>query len=418
MTAGTILAISFSLAAVSRAEDCDRYFNQITGWIEQTRDSSGKCYMENAPDDGEYPAHSIPYKLRNGRELCPRHRYQMDWEFLWKNGKRISGVYYLGSETRMTLAFKESFIPDGPVRIYHGEKLVCEAPVNNKGKADGIVREYSPQIGLVHAFRMSNGKRDGGFVKYDDNGKLESFACEDRPVFDGDAERCGFNGKTSVVKLSDGRTLSHVKGKLTSKETIGADGKRTLEIISYSGAGLEIEKVAEYFKNGKLYQRYSKRDGNLEGEFKEFYDDGTPAEKGVAEQGRIIELSRYFQNGVLKLEARLSKSGELCEAKIFNPDGKPDVEGVFKAKRGSVAWEVPHGKVRKYDHEGSPAEEGDYVNGHRNGCHTFFLKEGKKDEIDYVDGSPKRHRQFDARGVLVKENEIFDDGSRREVVKQ
>jgi antitoxin component YwqK of YwqJK toxin-antitoxin module len=416
-TAGLILAMGLMSAEETRAGNCDRHFNEITGWFEQTPDNRGKCHMENVPDDSEYPDHSIPYKLRNGRELCPRHRYQMDWEFLWKNGKRVSGIYYLGSESRMTLSFKESFIPDGPVRIFRGEKLVCEAPVNNKGKADGIVKEYSPEGKLIHAFRMTGGKRNGGFVKYDKQGKLDSFACEDKPVFDGDAERCGFRGRSAVVKLPEGRTLTHLKGKLISEEIVGRDGKRTIKEFSYSGTGLEVEKVAEYYKNGKLHQSFFRKGGKLDGEFREFYDDGTPSEKGVAETGRIVKLSQYFRNGTLKLEARLGKNGELCEARIFNSDGKPDVEGVFKAKRGSVAWEVPHGKVRNYDHEGSLDEEGEYANGKRVGCHTFYLKEGKKEEIDYVEGAAKKLRQFDAKGKLVKEFEVFKDGSRREISK-
>jgi len=47
---------------------------------------------------------------------------------------------------------------------------------------------------------------------------------------------------------------------------------------------------------------------------REFSDDGTPSEKGVAEMGRIVELSQHFKNGALKLEARLGKNSELCEA--------------------------------------------------------------------------------------------------------
>jgi len=414
-TAGFIIATVFIIAAESRAGDCDRNFNAITSWFEQTPDNRGKCHMEKVPDDSEYPEHSIPYKLRNGRELCPRHRYQMDWEFLWQNGKRVSGIYYLGSESRMILAFKESFIPDGPVRIFRSEKLVCEVPVNNKGKADGIVKEYSPDGKLLHAFRMSEGKRNGGFVKYDKQGKLDSFACEDKPVFDGDAERCGFKGRAAVVKLPEGRTVTHLKGRLTCEEKIGRDGKRTIKEFLYSGTGLEMEKVAEYYKNGKLYQSFSRKAGKLDGEFGEFYDDGTPSEKGIAEMGRIIDLSQYYKNGTLKLEARLIKNGELCEVRIFNSDGRPDVEGVFKAKRGSVAWEIPHGKVRNYDHEGSLAEEGEYANGKRVGCHTLYLKEGKKEEIDYVAGTAKKLRQFNARGKLMKEFRVFDDGSRREI---
>ena len=114
---------------------------------------------------------------------------------------------------------------------------------------------------------------------------------------------------------------------------------------------------------------------------------------------------------------RLIKAGDLCEARIFNTDGKPESEGVFKASHKSVAWDVPHGKVINYGHDGSLANEGSYFNGHRNGCHTFYLKEGKKEEIDYINGRPERLREFDAKGVLVKEFEIYDDGSKREILE-
>jgi len=417
MKAAAIFAILLSSAAVSWAGDCGRYFNAITSWFEQTPDNSGKCHMENVPDDSEYPDHSIPYKLRNGKELCPRHRYQMDWEYLWKNGRRISGVYYLGSTARMTLAFKDSFTPDGPVRIFQDEKLFCEVTVNRNGKPDGIVREYSPEGRLKQAFRMVEGTRKGGYVKFDNNGKLESFACEDKPIFDGDAERCGFNGKAVVVKLPNGRSLTHVKGKLTLEESVERNGKRAVKTYSFSGSGEAMLRVEEYYKNGNLFQSYSKRDDQLDGEFRELYDDGTTAEEGIAEQGRIVEIRKFFRNGKPKLEARLKMNGELCDAKIFTPDGILDRDGTFKSYRRSVSWEVPQGKVRNYFHDGTLLDEGNYIDGFRDGSHTFYLKEGKKEEIDYVTGKPVRVREFDAKGVLVKESEIFDDGSQLEIQK-
>jgi uncharacterized protein len=415
LRAGAAFALLMSSTSVSWAGDCSRSFNAITSWVEQTPDNSGKCHMENVADDSEYPEHSIPYKLRNGRELCPRHRYQMDWEYLWKNGRRISGVYYLGSTARMTLAFKDSFTPDGPVRIFQDEKLFCEVPVNRKGKPDGIVREYSPEGRLMQAFRMVEGGRKGGFVKFDKNGKLKSFACEDKPIFDGDAERCGFNGKAAVVKLPNGRTLSHVKGKLTTEESVEGNGTRTVKSFSVSSAGVSMIRVVEYYNNGNLFQSYSKRDDQLDGEFKELYDDGTTAEEGIAEQGRIVEIRKFFRNGKPKLEARLNKPGDLCEARIYTPDGILDRDGTFKSYRRSVAWEVPHGKVRNYFHDGTLLNEGNYLDGSRDGSHTFYLKEGKKEEIDYVTGKPVKVREFDARGVLVKESEIYEDGSKREI---
>jgi len=414
---GAVFAVLLTAASVSWADDCCYYSKWITTWIEQTPDNSGKCHMENVPDDSEYPDHSIPYKLRSGRELCPKHRSQMDWEYFWKNGRRISGVRYFGSEVRMTLAFKESFVPDGPVRIFRDEKLFCEVPINGKGKPDGIVREFSPAGKLTHGFRMADGKREGSFVKFDEDGRLHSFACGDKPFFDGDAERCGFSGKPAVVKLPNGRTLTHRKGKLIMEESVNSNGARTVKKYAFSDKGTETVLITEYFKNGNLYQSYSKRDGNLDGEFRELYEDGSTAEEGIAEQGRIIEIRKFFRNGKPKLEARLNKSGDLCEARIFTPEGMTDREGTFKSYRKSVAWVVPHGKVRNYFYDGTLLDEGKYLDGSRDGSHTFYLKEGKKEEIDYVKGKPLRVREFDAKGVLVKESEIYDDGSKREIQK-
>ncbi len=250
---------------------------------------------------------------------------------------------------------------------------------------------------------MTGGKRNGGFVKHDKQGELDSFACEDKPVFDGDAERCGFKGRSAVVKLPEGRTLTHLKGKLISEEIVGRDGKRTIKEFSYSGTGLEVEKVAEYYKNGKLHQSFSRKDGKLDGEFREFYDDGTPSEKGVAEMGRIVELSRYFKNGALKLEARLGKNGELCEARISTLTESLMWKASSRPDEGPCLGNPPMEMVRDYYLKGSLAEEASMQSVSGSACHTFYLKEGKKEEIDYVEGTAKKLRQFDAKGKLVKD---------------
>lgn len=416
MIAGAVIVMLLSEVIASQADDCSEDFNVITSWISQKHDFAGTCLMENIPIDGKYPANAIPYKLRNGKEICPRNRYETDMEYLWKNGQRISGIHYLGSKAYMTLAFKESFIPDGPVRIYHNEKLFCEVPVNRDGKPDGIISEYTPEGKLSNGFRMVGGKREGGFVKFNKAGKLESFACESKPVFDGDPERCGFNGRPATVKLPDGRVITHIKGKLTVEEVVRSDGTRF--VTTYPDTGKQMVLFAEYYKNGRLLRSSSKRGGQLDGTFREFYDDGTPAEVGIAEQGRIVELKRFFKNGKPKLKARLIKDGELCEARIFTQDGKPEKEGTFKSYRKSVAWDVPHGMVRNYGFDGLLTDKGNYINGSRDGRHTFYLKKGLKKEIDYVNGSPTRLREFDKKGGFVKEFIIYADGSKKEITRR
>jgi antitoxin component YwqK of YwqJK toxin-antitoxin module len=380
-----------------------RFFDSIRHWLGTRHDNSGNCRMENVSPESEYPDHSIPYKLRDGREVC-EGRDGIYGEYLWENGRRVSGIRYFHDDIQMKLAFRDSFTPDGPVRIYRDEMLICEVPVTEEGEPDGLVREYSPAGTLFHGYRMVDGIQEGGFVKYDEKGNLELFACEAKPAFEGDRERCGFNGAPATVKLPNGRTFTHLEGRLVSEEEVNQfNGTRTVKTYLSSSEGEDIVKFEVYYKSGALDQRFTKIDGLLDGKFQIFYETGTLGREGIARSGKIVQFDEFYMNGQKKLKARPAADGERCHVMMYSSEGNLEKEGEFRlAHDGSVAWETRHGMVRNYNPDGSLADEGRYIDGSPVGTHVVY-EDGKKQEIDYIDGKQARLREF------------FEDGSRREV---
>lgn len=417
--ASTVSIMLLSVAASSWAADCSGNFKTIKSWINQKPDNTGKCHMENVPNDSEYPADSIPYKLRNGKELCPKHRYEMDWEYLWENGKRVSGIYHLGSKSRMTLTYKDSFTPIGPVLIYRNEKLFCEVPINKEGKPDGIVKEYSPEGKLAHGFRMADGKRKGGFVEFDKNGGLKSFACEESPVFDGDQERCGFNGKSGVVELKNGTILTHVKGRLTAKETTSADGSKSVIKFINPGTNEEMEQVTEYGKNGKLYRNFSVKNKNREGKYLEYSDNGKLVVEREYKEGVPVVEKSYYLNGKLKEHSTRQPDNTSVSKKGYWDNGQLQSEGVFAFKREGYygsSWTdiVPVGKISNYAENGSLSEEAYYdKEGKLDGVSIFIDEKGKRTEAVYLKGILTAKKIFSPDNKLELEEEYYEDGSRK-----
>lgn len=339
--------------------DCSRHFGDIH-WLLQLDDNDGSCWMEKAPLDGEYPPDSIPFNLRNGRELCTRRGSDADPEYQWRQGKRVSGIFYgsrdvtRDSDAIIKLDFRDSSVPAGPAKVFLDDRLLCEFPVTASGKVTGIVKEYGTNGKVVWQARLQDGKEAGGSVKYDERGQLVSLSCEEKPVFDGD-----LNGRPATVEVTGGgrarRILTHLNGRLTAEETFSRHGER--EVKRYHDGGRQSLQVEKYYKNGKIRQRYTEKKDKLHGKYEEYFENGGRAEEGPVEEGRIVEIKRYYMDGAQKVVAEVAPDFSLCAVLMFDSDGKVQVEGTFKSKRGGVAWDIPQGRVRNYDEDGAVARE-------------------------------------------------------------
>lgn len=405
-----------SVPAASSANDCRRIFGNIKSWVSQKHDDSGKCHMENVPDDNEYPADSIPYKLRDGKELCPKHRYEMDWEYVWEKGKRISGIYHLGSNSHMSLKYIDSFTPVGPVLIYRKDKLFCEVPINEEGEPDGVVKEYSIDGKLMHGFRMVNDKWKGGFVEYDKKGRLKSFACEDAPLFDGDSDRCGFNGTPAIVELANGTILTHFEGKLTAKETIGADGSRTVKKLTYPRTDVIVEQITELDKSGRVHRKFFVKNEKRDGDYQEYDENGKLAVEKEYKDGVDLVEKKYYMNGKLQEHSVRNTDDTSISTKSYWDNGQLQSVGVYIAKRRSYYgnnWTdtVPVGKLHRYAEDGTLSEEANYDHeGNLEGNRILMNEKGKRIEAAYKKGTLVAKKIFTADGKLELEEQYYEDG--------
>jgi antitoxin component YwqK of YwqJK toxin-antitoxin module len=413
---GAFFAMLLTVTIAPASDDCSGYFREVTHWAKQKQDNDGKCEMANTPDNSEYPADSIPYKLRNGKELCLKHRDELDWEYLWKNGKRISGTRFWGSEIRMTLKFKDSFVPIGPALIWKNDKLFCEVPIDTDGNPDGIVREYDSEGKLINGQRMVKGKQQGGFVHFDKHGEIKSFACEDKPLFDGDAKRCGFSGKPAVVKLAKGTFVTHVNGKLTVEETVAADKSKTVKKFSYSYAGKVTVQTLEYHKNGALFRSFTAKDKKREGKFLEYTDTGKLLHEREYQEGSCVSDKTYYLNGKLKVESTQNPDGKHASAKEYWDNGQLKSVGTLaNTNRGYYGSStVPVGKSYEYSETGALIEEANYDNqGNLDGDRIQIDEKGKRTESVYRKGTLSAKKIFSADGKLELKEEYYEDGSRK-----
>ena len=422
LTLATLLTLQ-AHGSKAFAVECADFIREVPLTFE-LEDDYGCCRMENAPYYGEYPRESIPYRLRDGREVCScRGDGRVDREFAWSQGKRISGTFYgshvyHSSSVVTKLEFRDPLKIANPIRVFQDDKLFCEIPINEKGEVTVIVKEYHSDRRLAWQARLLEGKVNGASVRYDGGGNLVSFSCEDKPVFEGDRDRCGFNGRPSAVELKSDqrrRILTHLKGKLTAEESFSRNGER--EVKRYPAGDRNTVQVESFFKNGKLRSRYTKKKESLDGQFVEFYDNGTTAEEGRAEKGKITELKRFYMNGGKKVEASLSSDPSVCAVRLFSSHGELQVDGSFKTRYGALDWKVPHGRLRSYDEDGTLCRDGNYTDGVPTGTHTFYQEGGKKTEVVFDKGKAKRLREY-AAGGAVKESDIFDDGSIRNLLRR
>jgi len=396
---------------------CRDYIKNLEFWFSQGPDKYGSCRMDNY---GEYPPESVPYNRRDGIERCYRKR-SVQYEYVWKQGKRVKGTMHLSDESAAEVAYKDSFIVQGPVKVMREGKLLCEIPVVD-GTISGVIREFYPDGRLAEGFRLKKGKDEKGRVAFAPDGALKKFECAERPIFPGDEQRCGFSGKPATITLvsdfdSTKTTVTHLNGYLVEKTDIHSDGYKYAR--KYPKPGKDLVHVEDYYPNGKLKASYMKEEGQLEGEAKDYFKDGQISRIALFKNGVAREIKLFYMNGKPKLHASPTRDGDLCTVTHYYQDGKPEKEGTYKtARSGQVEWRVPHGSMRSYNKDGTVRSEGPYFNGEREGVHTLRGESGETMEVKYEKGTPVTFKKFDRSGHLVSQGNIYEDGSVKEALRK
>jgi antitoxin component YwqK of YwqJK toxin-antitoxin module len=271
---------------------------------------------------------------------------------------------------------------NGELISYHGDgKAVRSKVIMKKGKADGLITRYSSDGKKEYEKGMKDGVDEGAERSYD---KSENVVSE--IIFK--------NGK------AEGKSFAH-----------------------YNSGNSDAYLKTEYYKNGLL-----------DGEYSEVYDDGTVKLKGKYINGKKDGVWTNNKPNGSPHPTEEYKNGEVIKRITYFTDGKTEMERNFDADGKQ------HGAEKKYDWEdGALKSELNYVHGKQVGkqirymnsndgnyIETAFynetgLKDGEYSEIfinktrvkakgQYI--KDKKHGKWVygyANGTLYKE-ETYDEG--------
>ncbi|RYF71812.1 MAG: hypothetical protein EOO22_11915 [Comamonadaceae bacterium] len=312
----------------------------------------------------------------------------------------------------------------GIVRFYDKGKLTQEHSVNATGNRDGRAREFAPTGQLLREVVYENGRESGLMRTFHPNGQpnlaifyanpggerasaeftaqgqLSGLRCGDQPMLApalDDAKLCGFSGsKLSEVELFDGR------GRLRTR-TQWAQGKRVRsESLHDNGKPAVLEVIAG---NQRTEQRFS-----AEGIKR------ADAVWLITERGRIRQVEQtYSEAGTLVREQRWNAAGEAVSDKGFFLNGQPREQSVFSGEGEARTLE----STRFHDN-GQRASVGRYALAQRGrqlptGTHQAFDDKGTlvAESVYDARGRVSRERAWDDTGKLLRDDEVFEDGSRK-----
>lgn len=316
----------------------------------------------------------------------------------------------------------------GLVRIYEKGKLAREHSLNAKGNLQGRAREFSPtgrvlrdatyddgqERGLVRSFYPdgklrraifypnsdTGGGNERASVEFTEHGQLSALRCADAPtlapVVD-DAKLCGFSGTgPSQVDLFDAR------GTLRSRLAY-VSGKRV--------------RAQSFYDNGKT-SSLDETVGNQRTE-QSFSSEGVKRRETaflLVERASIrVREQAFSEKGTLVRDQRWNSAGEPIVDDSYYLNGQPRSKSAYSGSGDARAVEI----TEFYD-SGQRAAQGRYELQGRNrqipvGTHQRFSEKGTLLAESNFDakGRVTRERAWDENGELQRDDEVFEDGSRK-----
>ncbi|MFN0061530.1 MAG: hypothetical protein ACKVPX_03310 [Myxococcaceae bacterium] len=314
----------------------------------------------------------------------------------------------------------------GPGQVFSREgNRLCDIPFA-ENHAEGVVREWHPNGKLASAKPYARGKHTGPVIALTDKGALTRLVCAPKSFTPEDKDPCGFGGKPREVTLHNERgeptsvVLTHAEGKLEAKTNRDAKGRtvRTRFITPGSESDVDVEIL---FASGKPALTYSRRAGKESGPSREYAESGQLIREARFDKGEPVEQTSFFLNGKRK-EHLLAKDRATVSFKRFWDSGGVKEEGTFlrdsdRADISLEGWGLHRriGTYRSFWENGKLSEERRFDDkGELNGPLLSFYDSGTpRDEAVYTAGRLTKLKRYDETGKLEKDEEYFEDGSRK-----
>lgn len=307
----------------------------------------------------------------------------------YENGKKDGTAFEYNEEGRIINLLE-----------YREGKLRKKEAINRKdeeGERIGEWKSFYSNGQLEWEGYFQTGKKHGVFKYYDEKGEVEEIRKYD-------------NGKrledSEDLMVLDTKKKYYEDGTVKMKGTYRPDGTEH-GIFKYFDENGEIEKT-EVYDDGNLtgrgvidgsgyyqgewvhyYPKGGKRaegkyvDGRKEGEWTYYYRDGDVEQVGSYAAGDQMGTWKwYYPNGDLHRKESYRMDEEDGKSVEYNREGKVINEGEYidGKKNGEWTYEV-----------GDHIEKGEYIDGNRDGVWKHYYKKNEqlKFEGEYLDGTPK-----------------------------
>ncbi len=313
----------------------------------------------------------------------------------------------------------------GLVRHYDNGKLTREHSVNEKGNQHGLAREFAPSgqvlrestqdngrtVGVARSFHPDGTLRRAAFhspngqeqavAEFTAQGKLQSLRCADTavlaPTVD-DARLCGFGSAAPAkVELFDSR------GTVRTRLELAAGKRVRVEDLHDNGKLAALQEIGDTQRSEKRYTS----DGTLQRETR----------WRTTERGSIRQREAEFsERGSLVREQRWTPEGELLANDTYYLNGQPRSKAAYIGSGGQREVEVT-----TFHDNGQRSGVGRFTVAERGGrqsptgAHQRFNEQGTRiAESSYdAQGRARRERSWGDDGKLLRDDEVFEDGSRK-----
>ncbi len=327
-----------------------------------------------------------------------RKNFELDstWKFYSESGKLILEVNYRkGRKDGLKISYldketiRENFrndIKEGYSNYYYADgKIKMSVPFVN-GMEQGFGKEYGndgtiitlteyKRGFIVDRLRINrkdgNGWKQGRWYIFWENGNIRQEGRYRDDRMEGYFKDYSENGDLLKISKYTNGVLQPEAAEITKLEVQNEyypDGK--IKVSSMFRNGISEGVKREYNTEGKIEKGYIysngkivsegivKEDGNRDGLWKDFYEDGTLRAEGKYDNGRQTGEWKYFhQNG------KLEQSGK------FNKNGKPEGSWKWYYETGKLLKEelyrggLRDGMSTEYDENCKIIEEGEYLHG-------------------------------------------------------
>lgn len=299
--------------------------------------------------------------------------------------------------------------------------LVSRERINrkdSKGLKQGRWKYFYPDNTVKLEGIYKDDKKNGYFKDYDENGSLLSVRKYVNDVEQVEAQEVtSLKLKTDYYPSGKVKTVASYNGNVPEgvRREYSEDGKITAGYIFTKGV-LTGEGIVD-------------EEGNKEGDWREYYTDGTLRSAGTYSKAKPVgNWKYYFENGKIESEGKYTKTGlpdgtwrwyfddgkirriqsyiagtEDGEYQEYDETGRLIVKGQFVEgseegdwvydfgnyrETGTYKGGARYGKWKSYYADGTLKFEGEYIDDNLNGKVNWYWPSGKlKDQGNYVNGS-------------------------------